>query len=534
MKRCLVDLYKKLKKYTSDFFIDSATKRFIDFNRRSISTNKLTIKKSEVLVELYNVSQTVIAFSLFSRVLGEFHNAKLISFSISTRNPYLYIKRYRSLYKIFESFGVIKHINTKLIKRKKAAEIAEAMIISLKNKEDVLDLTIDGCPIGCEIYESYLMDNYQPTVDFLSKEFLAHLTECLALYFFWDKYFKSHDVKALVMSHAIYRYGIISKVAIKNGIPIYLPSIRSMYCLRDFSDIPVSEFDQFHEKFERLPEDIKVTGLEWAKAQLGRRFNGEIGVDMAYSTKSAFNKTEVRNQVLKKNDRLKVLITTHCFFDNPNAYGRNIFPDFYEWLKFLGEISDQTEYDWYLKCHPDVLPGNDEIIGKILKRYPKIIKLPEAVSHLQLAEEGISVVLTVYGSVGHEYPLLGKLVINAGNNNPHSGYNFNIHPNSIEKYKALLLDLSNININININDVYEYYYMNYKFNICESLFLKSYKNFLDSLGDFDKNSSPAYEYFLNQHTPEQQTILENKIYCFIESQDFRYYENSFINSSSRI
>ena len=30
----------------------------------------------------------------------------------------------------------------------------------------------------------------------------------------------------------------------------------------------------------------------------------------------------------------------------------NLFPDFYEWLIFLSKISENTDYDWYIKDHP--------------------------------------------------------------------------------------------------------------------------------------------------------------------------------------
>ena len=50
-------------------------------------------------------------------------------------------------------------------------------------------------------------------------------------------------------------------------------------------------------------------------------------------------------------DNIKVLICTHEFFDDPNSTGGLLFPDFYEWLKYLAQISNKTNYDWYIKPH---------------------------------------------------------------------------------------------------------------------------------------------------------------------------------------
>ena len=74
-----------------------------------------------------------------------------------------------------------------------------------------------------------------------------------------------------------------------------------------------------------------------ADERLKRRFSGEIGVDMAYSTKSAYGVSK-HPRLIKKSNKTKILIAAHCFFDSPHAYGNNLFPDFYEWLLFLGNM----------------------------------------------------------------------------------------------------------------------------------------------------------------------------------------------------
>ena len=55
---------------------------------------------------------------------------------------------------------------------------------------------------------------------------------------------------------------------------------------------------------------------------------------------------------MKQNEKIKVLIATHNIGDVHNAFGKTYFEDFYEWLIFLGSISEKTNYDWYIKDHP--------------------------------------------------------------------------------------------------------------------------------------------------------------------------------------
>ena len=70
------------------------------------------------------------------------------------------------------------------------------------------------------------------------------------------------------------------------------------------------------------------------------RLGGKVGVDMGYSSKSSFSKNKNKAKVLK-NKKIKVLIATHCFLDAPNAIGKLLFSDFYEWLEFL--VSSQKK-----------------------------------------------------------------------------------------------------------------------------------------------------------------------------------------------
>ena len=53
------------------------------------------------------------------------------------------------------------------------------------------------------------------------------------------------------------------------------------------------------------------------------RFEGKIGVDMRYSTKSAYGKIK-KKKTYKSIKKIKILIAAHCFSDSPHSYGYNI------------------------------------------------------------------------------------------------------------------------------------------------------------------------------------------------------------------
>lgn len=506
------------------FFIDSGSHKFIQYCHNRWPKFNQKSRTSIVLVELYGVHQTVLAFSYFVNILADQHKSKIVSFSLSYRSKVLYYLRNRQMLEIYKSFNSNSHMNMKINDRllQRAMLIFEEVLQHINSKNDVLDISINKDVIGNEIYEAYLREFIRPTIDINSIEFKNFLLECLKTYVFWDDYFNKHYVTGVVLSHGIYRYGIIKTIANRKGIPVYLPTVRSLYCLRDSTEWGMQNYRLYPEKFISLTKDARNNGLIWAKERLTLRLTGKVGVDMSYSTKSAFSPNFSSKRVLRKSNNIKILIATHCFFDNPNCYGRNLFPDFYEWISFLGEISKITDYEWYLKSHPDLLPGNDEVLNELLNKYKKITRVPSETSHLQLVAEGLNFVLTVYGSVGHEYPLLGPIVINAGEKNPHIGYDFNIHVKSVEEYQDYLLNLEKVNYKVDKQKVYEFYFMHHKISgVVDNFFFKSFHDFISTVKSEDQNSSVAYEYFLNEIDQGNDEFICQKIKNFIESGNYR-------------
>ena len=65
-----------------------------------------------------------------------------------------------------------------------------------------------------------------------------------------------------------------------------------------------------------------------------------------------------------------------------------LFKDFNYWLNYLIDLSKKTNYDWYIKPHPDYLPGTLENIKKIVLDKSDIKMVDPAVSWKQLVEEG--------------------------------------------------------------------------------------------------------------------------------------------------
>lgn len=253
---------------------------------------------------------------------------------------------------------------------------------------------------------------------------------------------------------------------------------------------------------------------------MDRRLNGEIGVDLAYSRKSAYGENK-NERIILPTPRVKVLIATHCFFDSPHGYGGNIFPDLYEWLDFLGQITLLTDYDWYIKTHPDYFPGTMEVLDLLIKKYPKIVLIPADSSHRQIIAEGINFALTVYGTIGVEYAAMNVPVINASVLNPHINYNFNLHPKTLNEYKNILLNLDKVNYKIDMEEVYEFYYMKNIYH-SGSWLLSEYENFIEKIGGYSRQfTSEIYSEWLNRFNIEDHNKILNNIENFISLRKYK-------------
>ena len=470
-----------------------------------------------------------IAYSYLANVLATENNAKIIGYV-----PRVYSSRWKRLaFKIakmfgfsclgvYQSFGAEDFliIEISASQRQKARSIYDEIFHKLGDKWDIEALTIHGIWVGDLIYDTYLACFNKPSIEKANPEFKNFLLESIELFVFWEDYLDSHDVRAINVSHCVYNVAMPLRLGVERNIPVFQANVTHVYRMSKKNYFAYNDFFYFRENFTALPEEVKVVGIEESKRRIERRFAGEVGVDMSYSTQSAYGASR-HFRLLRQSSRKKILIATHCFFDSPHSYGNNIFPDFYEWLDFLGKISEVTDYDWYIKTHPDYLPGTKEIIDHFISKYPKLTLLPADASHHQIIAEGIDVALTVYGTIAFEYAALGIPVINNSLNNPHVAYNFNLHPKGVEDYRQLLLNLDTLDFNIERQEVYEYYFMRFIYNT-EDLFFNSYDDTIDELGGYSQQFTPAiYEKWLQEWSPRKHSLILSALQTYIRSNDFR-------------
>ena len=469
------NIYTLIKIFKLFFYKDTLIETIIKNNFKYFINNNKNYKK-EFLIDYFESVESEVPRLYFINQISSKYSCKISTFSL--KKNILFNNQWRRFYKsgninnfnyIFFSFFYLRYF-FKFKKKKKLKKLFN----SLKNKDQILKIKYKDLDIGRDIYDEYLYRYKKPTVDLQDKNLEKIIFETYFFIDYWIDYFKKNDVIGISLSHPNVRLqGVIGKVAnYYFEIPVY--SITKNYfkkrCnLFDHNSFIRNNLLSIPKKFSKLNQDKKNEAIEWSKNRLDTRLSGKVGVDMNYSNESAFGDKEY-DRVLNKNNKIKILICTHEFHDNPHSTGGLLFPDFYEWLLFLGEKSKNSSHEWYIKNHPDCDNWTKNIVEDFVKKFPKINLVDQKISFLQLKKEGLNFVFTCHGTVGHEMPLLDIQVINADTNHPHIGYDFNWSPKSINEYIQMIDDLPNLKKVVDKNEIYEFYFIYHTSNKQYSLF----------------------------------------------------------------
>lgn len=529
----------------ADFVADSAIEIFIAHNKNVWEQYSVSETANEVLVVYseFHCGHTVI-WSYYANVLAKMYGAKIFAYTFST--SYHPMEPKKELYKSFNVVDVIEYILTDEQKKRRDA-IYENLSNNIKNKDDLLNIIINNKKYGFYIYAIYLRTVF-PIFDYekYKSEILNIIYKCVTIVVFWDDYFSNHHVKAIVMDDAISYEAIIREVALKYEIKVY--SAFKAQCQRCYPGYCVGTHYgvNYKEEFKKMSQDSQNQGLEWAKRQLYRRLKGDNS-DIPYMRNITAFGNSSSCRLIQKSDRIKVVICPHCFTDDPYPYGEFLFRDQYDWLMYLGELSNSTNYDWYFKIHPASEDLSRAIYKSILDKYKNIKALPLDASAVQLKEEGIDFALTLWGTLGHEYAALGINVINGGNG-PHKDFDFNYNPKTFEEYDRILRHLECVDRTIPTQEIYQFYCMHYLYRrplymskddvfypedkLYSSDCSKSYhwvynKNGMP-YGVLDSAGTGEYKIFLDHWSPKRHKEILNEVKMYLDKADTLY--NNFVET----
>jgi hypothetical protein len=511
-----------LKNYS--FF---SIRSFISYFKHNKKIFKNTHKNSstEILLEYNALCDSHIVYSYLSNYLSNKYKAQIISYDVKFNENFLrnflqFIKKYFffSYHSIYKSFGVKSHVTPKRLNLKKNKIEINKIYKGLKKKDDIFKIKIKNINFGDLLYDGFLRKYNFSTIDIKSNVFKEYLFEFINLSYFWFNYFDKKNVKAVILSHTVYEFGIPLRIAIHKKCKVYSAASYFIFS-HSAKNQTIQSMKYYAKDFKKFSYSEKKIFISMAEKLLNSKFAGKKTIENKISLlppDKLFHKKKNKKNVLNNNKKKKVLIAAHHFSDAPNCYGKFLFNDFYDWVDFLGKKSINSKYDWYIKFHPMEFEENNKTINYFQKKYKNINLIEKNVAHSDLINSGIDLVLTVYGTIGLEYAYFKIPVINATQLDPHCAYNFNYHAKTISDYNFAIDNFDKLKINYNKKKIYEYFFMRY---------LNSFYLFDDEIKNnnlsINYQSPDVYDKWLSNFEKKNNKYLKEKIHKFVESDKFR-------------
>lgn len=524
-------LHKVKNVIKNNILLDINETNYIKHNKETWTINQTQTKKSEIiLLDLFPSYPLIHFWSYLANILAFKKKAKIKYFYFDTL-PKKFTSRslfLNKLIKIYKSFNVEKGLTSYdfNFSKKKLKKFSENFNRLGNNKKKLNQYSLDGIKIGDLIYDSYLYFTRKPTVSFDDPLLKKIFIEANKIFYSCKDYFEKNKVKAVIPSHICYiPYGIISRIALNNNIKVY--KIKSENWGNSFfrllsvdkkSKIDEHPFYNYHHQFQTFDTNSKKLALKKGKKILENRISGSFDKNLPYMKVSQFKKDNFKINSSRFSSNPKIVIFSHCFYDNPHRFRNLFFNDFFDQIQFIFDLSLKfPNYDWFYKPHPNELAGNLNTHLYLKKKYSHVIFLKKNTGHKSIIKMHPKLVITNHGTISHEYASFNIPVLNTGDN-PHINYDFCLHLKNIHELEKILSNLNYCEkkIDFNKNKIYEFLYMHYDYypNLYNR---KKFINdrFFSKKDILENKKSSILTYYIKRHKFDNKKII-NYVQNFLD------------------
>lgn len=511
---------------------------FIAHNQR-LWKSEAIVSKNKILVPFprnHHDAGRSVCYAYCGNYLAKRYNAKIFGYICWSGTGHDLMYTSKSAREVARSHNVVGLLDFECDQRQLALakKLFDQIWSSINTWQDVKNIDINGMNFGISIIRAYLR-YCVPSLSPRSESFAQYLWVIIQHIVFLLGYFQTHiDIKAVILLDGVCRDSFLRDIAIANNLTVYAigypgPGIK---CNTPVYSPTGERFYHYKEFFLKLSPKEQVVGIEWARRSLEARLNGD-NKEITYMTTSIYE-MKPGERVLEQNDKLKVLICPHTLEDDLSPYGWQIFANFIDWMGHLGELSNSTDYDWYLKMHPVSKERDHAFIKDFLAHYPRIKIIPTWTSPKQLKAEGIKFAFTMHGTLGHEYPALGIQVVNASNN-PHIAFNFCYNPTTAKEFDDIVFNFPRlIDKKIDMQEMYQFYCIHFLYyrgqdRPRQEVFFKRPELYSPPSTATKAELFERYKTYLEDWTPDFHEITKQKVVeLFREMDNFKedvFYKN---------
>lgn len=496
---------------------------FLNFKNLIQNIKIHNTEKKEMLIEfqLHSSMMVVINFIIATLISSKY---KITFFYYSQldnkyRN-FLFKISYYFFLKNFEKFN-FNLINLYIKKKNSNMTLAKKIYKKIKNKNNLNNLKYKNHNIGKFIYQSYCRELNEPTVILKDEKLVHFISEAINYVDHLTNFFKRNNFKKIVISHTIFiRYGILASVAKKFNCKVYIifPG-NNDGLLNKLRLLRINEYLQqcesywlFRKDFAKLKNKKKIYKIS-EKNLYQRIFKGKRESKTMWGQLTPY---ELKNIYKFKSSKPKIIILPSCFFDSVNFFRHSLFIDCYEWLDFVLSHAQKTDFDWYIKPHPDGKVGNEKILKYFKKKYPFLKILKREVSNYSFKKYKFCSMFTWRGSAIGEFTYMNIPTV-AASDNFHISYKFGRPTNNKKILRDKILNADKLKLKYKKKDLLEFNYM-YNFDASRDWKIKNFfsKPIPNKIQKFNESNNFFSEYLrnkliLNNLKKKHILILQNLI-----------------------
>ena len=317
----------------------------------------------------------------------------------------------------------------------------------------VLAIKINDLPVGDLLYDTYLRETRQVTLQAVDDDLRAYTALAINYYALYDRLLADQDVAAVVMGHLVYlRFGLIARLAAARGADIFARyggkgmRLQRRRGLADACDVMTRVEPAL---VDNILANEGEEAVRIGEATLTLRMGGQ-GNEFEYLNEEGYSPArrrmpapELAKSMGLNPDRPKALLMLHAFPDANHFSPGLLFDDFYDWYRQTLEIAfDLPHIDWLVKLHPNLVHYTDDkapaaLMIEATTRHGHIHAVPEGVHTASLA--GLSgFLITVNGKAGLEFAACSVPVI-LGGRGFFAGNGFSEEPQDISEYVSMLV-----------------------------------------------------------------------------------------------
>jgi hypothetical protein len=318
--------------------------------------------------------------------------------------------------------------------RGNARKISDQFFDSAPNKGNIESFQLGGIEIGDLIYDAYLRQSGEGTINPKSSKFRDFFEKSISLFLAWQEYFLRHEVSVFIGSN-VYLQAIPQRIAVARGIQTFDVQGNRIHRITRLAPM-FSEFQNLLENFHRSTSSQAKASLSSLAQRLERIKQGK-GDFAAHLPPNDVNEA---NFVISQDVSRGLVAFVPSLGDSPHTAGRQAFVDPIDWFSFLCELTERKDLKLIYKVHP-ISPNDGKTLAKIARGFDQVREVPLGVKSSELLDMRPGVVLSIRGHVALEAGLRGIPVALAGENNPYISFGFASCAKNPEEYELQILNL---------------------------------------------------------------------------------------------